>query len=51
MERPEDIIDNLSEEQVRDLARRLIESLQLAEEEGAFGSDSWQGFLEIEGDF
>lgn len=41
-------LDSMSEEEVRDLARRLIESLQLAQESGAFGSDSWQGFLEIE---
>lgn len=42
-------LDNMSEDQVRDLARRLIESLELAQESGAFGSDSWEGFLEIEG--
>lgn len=41
-------LDTMSEEHVRDLARRLIESLQLAEDEGAFGSESWHGFLEIE---
>lgn len=41
-------LDNMSEEQVRDLARRLIESLELAEDDGAFGRDSWEGFLEIE---
>lgn len=44
----EEDIDNLSEEQVRDLLRRIVISLQLAEESGAFGSDSWEGFLEIE---
>lgn len=44
----EDDLDSMSEEQVRDLARRMIVSLQLAEDEGAFGSDSWEGFLEIE---
>lgn len=44
-----DDLDNMSEEQVRDLLRRLVESLELAEDEGAFGRDSWEGFLEIEG--
>lgn len=43
-----DDVDNMSEEQVRDLAKRLIESLELAQQSGAFGSDSWEGFLEIE---
>lgn len=41
-------LDSMSEEQVRDLARKLIESLELAQESGAFSSDSWEGFLEIE---
>lgn len=44
----EEDIDTLSEEEVRDLLRRMIVSLKLAEESGAFGSDSWEGFLEIE---
>lgn len=43
-----DDLDNMSEDQVRDFARRVIESLELAEDEGAFGRDSWEGFLEIE---
>jgi hypothetical protein len=41
-------IDDMSEEQVRDFLRRLVESLNLAEEDGVFGKDSWQGYLEIE---
>lgn len=41
-------LDSMSEEEVRDLARKLIDSLELAQESGAFGSDSWMGFLEIE---
>lgn len=41
-------IDTLNEEQVRELLARLIESLELAEDDGVFGSDSWHGFLEIE---
>lgn len=41
-------VDGMSEEQVRDLLIRMIESLELAEEQGSFGPDSWQGFLEIE---
>lgn len=41
-------LDDLSEEQARDLLRRIVESLELAEEDGIFGKDSWQGFLEIE---
>lgn len=41
-------VDTMGEEEVRDLLRRMIVSLQLAEESGAFGSDSWEGFLEIE---
>ena len=41
-------IDNYSDLEVRDLLRRIIESLELAEEDGAFGNESWQGFLEIE---
>lgn len=44
----EEDIDAMSEEEVRDLAKRLVISLQLAEDEGAFGNDSWHGFLEIE---
>lgn len=40
--------DNMSDEQVRDLLNKIIERLELAEEDGIFGSDSWQGFLEIE---
>lgn len=41
-------IDTLSNEQARDLLRRIVESLELAEEDGVFGKDSWQGYLEIE---
>lgn len=41
-------VDNMSEEQVRDLLSRLVESLDLAEDEGVFGNESWLGFLEIE---
>lgn len=41
-------IDTMSDEQVRDLLRRIVESLELAEEDGVFGKDSWQGYLEIE---
>lgn len=41
-------LDTLSDEQVRDLLRRIVESLELAEEDGVFGKDSWQGYLEIE---
>lgn len=41
-------IDDMSEEQVRDFAKRLVEALELAEDEGVFGRDSWYGFLEIE---
>jgi hypothetical protein len=41
-------VDNMSEEQVRDLTKTLIERLRLAQEDGVFGRDSWEGFLEIE---
>lgn len=41
-------LDDLSEEQARDLLRRIVESLNLAQEDGVFGNDSWQGYLEIE---
>lgn len=41
-------VDDYSDLEVRDLLRRIIESLELAQEDGAFGNDSWQGFLEIE---
>lgn len=41
-------IDILNDEQVRDLLRRIIESLELVEEDGVFGRDSWHGYLEIE---
>lgn len=44
----EEDIDGMSEEEVRDFAKRIVVSLQLAEDEGAFGADSWHGFLEIE---
>lgn len=44
----ESYIDSLSEEQARDLLVRLVNSLQLAEDEGVFGNESWEGFLEIE---
>lgn len=45
--KPEDI-DTMSDEQVRDLLRRVVESLALAEDDGVFGNDSWHGYLEIE---
>lgn len=41
-------IDSLSDEQVRDILTKIIERLELAEADGIFGNDSWQGFLEIE---
>lgn len=41
-------IDGLSETQVRDLLGKIIERLELAEADGVFGKDSWQGFLDIE---
>jgi CRISPR/Cas system CSM-associated protein Csm4 (group 5 of RAMP superfamily) len=41
-------LDEMSETQVREFARRLIEALRLAQEDGIFGSDSWEGFLDIE---
>lgn len=41
-------IDEMNEEQVRDFARRVVEALKLAQEDGIFGSDSWEGYLEIE---
>lgn len=41
-------LDDLSEEQARDLLRRIVESLELAQSDGVFGRDSWQGYLEIE---
>jgi hypothetical protein len=44
----ENDIDDMSEEQVRDLLRRIVESLNLAQEDGVFGKESWQGYLEIE---
>lgn len=44
----DDIVDDLSEEELRDFTKRLIESLELAENEGIFGKESWHGFLEIE---
>lgn len=43
-------LEALSEEEARDLLRRIVEALELAEEDGIFGKDSWQGFLEIEVD-
>jgi hypothetical protein len=44
----ENDIDDMSEEQVRDLLRKIVESLNLAQEDGVFGKESWQGYLEIE---
>lgn len=41
-------LDNLNEEQVRDMLAKIIERLELAEDDGVFGNDSWLGFLEIE---
>lgn len=41
-------IDSLSETQVRDILATIIERLELAEDDGVFGNDSWQGFLDIE---
>lgn len=43
-----DDIDAWSEEQVRDFAKKVVSSLQMAQDEGVFGADSWLGFLEIE---
>lgn len=44
----ETYVDSLSNDEVRELLEKLIESLQLAEDDGVFGSDSWHGFLDIE---
>ncbi len=41
-------VDSMNEEEARDLLKRIIDSLDLAQDEGAFGLESWQGFLEIE---
>lgn len=41
-------LDGLSDEESRDLLRRIVDSLELAEDEGAFGNESWHGFLEID---
>lgn len=41
-------IDDMSEDQVRNLLYRIVNSLELAENDGVFGTDSWQGYLEIE---
>jgi len=43
-----DDIDNMEDEEVRELLRKIVTSLNLAEDEGAFGVESWRGFLEIE---
>lgn len=43
-----EIVDDMSEQQVRKFAKDLIESLEMAENEGVFGTDSWHGFLQIE---
>lgn len=43
-----DIVDDMSDGQVRLFAKQLIESLEMAENEGIFGNDSWHGFLQIE---
>lgn len=41
-------IDDMTEDQLRNFVFKLITALELAEEDGVFGSDSWQGYLEIE---
>lgn len=41
-------VDKYTDDEARDLLRRIVESLDLAEDEGAFGNESWVGFLEIE---
>lgn len=41
-------LDSLTDEESRDLLRRIVDSLNLAEDEGAFGNESWHGFLEID---
>lgn len=43
-----DIVDAMSDEQVRAFAKQMIDSLEMAENEGVFGNDSWHGFLQIE---
>lgn len=43
-----EIIDEMNELQVRDFAKQLIDSLELAQNEGIFGTESWHGFLQIE---
>lgn len=41
-------IDDMSEDQVRNLLVKIVERLEEAENDGIFGNDSWQGYLEIE---
>lgn len=41
-------VDSMNELQVRDLLTKIIERLELAEDDGVFGKDSWQGYLDIE---
>lgn len=41
-------IDRMTEDQLRDFAIKLVEALLLAEEDGVFGKDSWEGYLDIE---
>lgn len=43
-----DTIETLSDYEARNLLRDVIESLELAEQEGLFGNESWQGALQIE---
>lgn len=44
----DDLVDGMSEEELRDFTKRLLVSLELAEDDGVFGTESWHGFLEIE---
>lgn len=41
-------LDELSEEEARDLLRRIVISLNLAQDDGIFGKESWHGYLEVE---
>lgn len=44
----EEELDTLTEEEARDMLRRIVLSLNLAQDDGVFGKESWQGYLEIE---
>lgn len=43
-----EILETLTEEEARDMLRRIVESLNLAQDDGVFGKESWMGYLEIE---